>query len=235
MIFFGRRTAVDRVAARIELQPVGGRLNLGELTVNNSGDDTRAAALLQNISYLSQTIQQLQVATISYINFAGLVSIGALTVGVIQRQPLIEIFAPYGLSTVLVFLLQLYTDIERLVTIKEVLEAHVNSVIPAPAFLGLNRLSSKYRGRTSVRFVSVLLAIPLVLFGYHSIAATARLVRTAAMAERWWRRDLFYLNWIGLGFCLTVILWAGWEMIRAHRIALLETKETLGDLPNVTG
>ncbi len=162
---------------QIDLHPPGGRLKLDELTINTSGDYTRISALLQNIAYLTQTIQQLQVASISYINFAGLVSIGALTVGIIQPVPLVEIFAPYGLSIVFIFLIQLYTDIERLTTIREVLEQHANSKMPEPAFLGLNKWSSKYRGRLSVRLIAGLIAIPLGLFGYHSIEAMAVLAK----------------------------------------------------------
>jgi hypothetical protein len=187
--------------------------------------------MLQNIAYLSQAIQQLQVACISYINFAGLLSIGALTVGIIQPVPLVEVFAPYALSIVFIFLIQLYTDIERLMTIREVFEQHANSQMPKPAFLGLNELSSKYRGRPSVRLISVLLAIPLGLFVYHSIAAMSALTSSAKQGKHAWWEVFQYLNYIGLGFCLLVIIWAIYEMLRARSHALKEAGGTLGDPP----
>ena len=234
---------------QIDLHPPSERLKLDELTINTSGDYTRISALLQNIAYLTQTIQQLQVASISYINFAGLVSIGALTVGIIQPVPLVEIFAPYGLSIVFIFLIQLYTDIERLTTIREVLEQHANSKMPEPAFLGLNKWSSKYRGRLSVRLIAGLLAIPLGLFGYHSIVAMAVLASPAKPHKHLGRkvlpsppeqhahlvREVFqYLNYFGLGFCLLVIIWASCEMLLAPQYALRAAKETLGDPPGVS-
>jgi hypothetical protein len=221
-----------RFVSQIDLHPVGGRLKLDDLTINTSGDYTRISGLLQNITYLSQAIQQLQVASISYINFAGLISVGALTVGIIQPVPLVEVFAPYALSIVFIFLIQLYTDIERLTTIKEVFEEHANSQMPAPAFLGLNQLSMKYRGRPSVRLIAVILAIPLGLFGYHSVVAMEGLVNSAKRYEDWW--EVFrYLNYVGLVFCLVVIIWAGCEMLRAREHALLEAKDTLGDPPQI--
>lgn len=112
MIFSRRRVRARSFVGEIDVQPVGGLLKLDDLTLNTSGEYTRISALLQNIAFLSQTIQQLQVASISYINFAGLVSVGALTVGIIRPVPLIEVFAPYALSIVFIFLIQLYTDIE---------------------------------------------------------------------------------------------------------------------------
>lgn len=224
-------------AGQIDLYPVGAPLKLDELTINTSGDYTRVSALLQNIAYLTQTIQQLQVASISYINFAGLVSIGALTVGIIKPVPLVEVFAPYGLSIVFTFLIQLYTDIERLTTIREVFEQHANSHMPQQAFLGLNEWSSKYRGRPSVRLIAGLLAIPLVLFAYHSIAAMRALASSSKHSkhikhsEHIWQEVFKYLNYVGLSFCLLVIMWALCEMFLARRDALRETKATLGDLP----
>jgi hypothetical protein len=244
--FFHHRATVRSFAGQIDLNPAGERLKLDELTINTSGDYTRISALLQNIAFLTQSIQQLQVASISYINFAGLISIGALTVGIIRPVPLVEIFAPYGLSIVFIFLIQLYTDIERLTTIREAFEQHANSQMPRPAFLGLNDLSSKYRGRKSVRLIAVLLAIPLALFGYHSIGGMAALAHPAKQPRILGRkvlaspseqhlhlvREIFqYLNYVGLGFCLLVIMWALREMLLARRDALREVKETLGDPP----
>jgi hypothetical protein len=224
-----------RLVSQIDVNPVGGRFKLDDLTIETTGNYTRISALLQNIAYLSQAIQQLQVASISYINFAGLVSIGALTVGIIRPVPLIEVFAPYALSIVFIFLIQLYTDIERLMTIKEVFEQHANGQMPAPAFLGLNELSSKYRGRSSVRLIAVLLATPLGLFGYHSIEAMEALASSAKRHDHWWFEVFLYLNYVGLGFCLVVIIWAGREMLRARKDALLEARGTLGDPPQITG
>jgi hypothetical protein len=229
--FFRRRVITQTLAGQIDVQPVDGRFKLDELTIDTSKNYTRVSALLQNIAYLTQTAQQLQVASISYINFAGLISVGALAVGIIRKVPLIEIFAPYGLSIVFIFLIQLYTDIERLTTIREVLEAHANRQMTAPAFLGLNKLSSKYRGRGSVRLSPVLLAIPLFLFGYYSIVAMAGLVKSSSKHGHEWLEILQVLNYIGLGLCIAIILWAGWEMFNANKRARREVQETFGDLP----
>ena len=235
MIFSRRHAMASTLVSQIDLHPVGGRLKLDDLTIDTSENYTRISALLQNIGYLAQAIQQLQVASISYINFAGLVSIGALTVGIIKPVLLVEIFAPYGLSIVFIFLIQLYTDIERLTTIKEVFEGEVNSLMVAgPAFLGLNRLSSDYRGRLSVRFVSALLAIPLVLFIVHSRGAMAALASAPKRHDHSWWEAFQVLNYFGLGFCLITIAWAGYEMLRAHKNATLEAEQTLGHLPRET-
>lgn len=233
LIFFRRHVITQTLTGQIDVQPVDGRLKLDELTIDTSKNYTRINALLQNIAYLTQATQQLQVASISYINFAGLISVGALAVGIIRKVPLIEIFAPYGLSIVFVFLIQLYTDIERLTTIREVLEVHANSQMRAPAFLGLNKLSSKYRGRPSVRLITVLLAIPLLLFGYYSITAMVGLVNSSSKHGHGWLEFFQVLNYFGLSFCIAIILRAGWEMIKANERARREVKETLGDPPQM--
>jgi hypothetical protein len=227
LISFRRRAMTRSFVGHVDVRPTGGGLKLDELTINTSGNYTRISALLQNIAYLTQSIQQLQVASISYINFAGLVSIGALTIGIIQPVPLVEIFAPYGLSIVYIFLIQLYTDIERLTTIREVFEQQANSEMPRPAFLGLNKMSSDYRGRKSVRLIAVLLAIPLGLFGYHSVRVTMVLTSSAKKSEHVWQKLFPYLNYVGLGFCFIVIAWASCELFRAHRNAVREVAKTL--------
>jgi hypothetical protein len=232
MIFSRRRAMASRLVSQMDLHSAGARLKLDDLTIDTSENYTRISALLQNIGYMAQAIQQLQVASISYINFAGLVSIGALTVGIIKPVPLVEIFAPYALSVVFIFLIQLYTDIERLMTIKEVFEGEANCLMRAgPAFLGLNKVSSDYRGRWSVRFISVLLAIPLVLFMVHSRGAMAALVSSPKRHDHSWWEAFQVFNYFGLGFCLVTIAWAGYEMLRAHESAILEAEQTLGHLP----
>jgi hypothetical protein len=239
---FRQRIMARSSVRQIDVRPVGGHFKLDQLTVDTSGNYTRVSALLQNIAYLTQAIQQLQVASISYINFAGLISVGALTVGIIRQVSLVEILAPYGLSIVFIFLIQLYTDIERLITIREVLEEHANYHMPAPAFLGLNKFSSKYRGRLSVRLVTALLAIPLVLFGYHGIVAMTslaspaakhghRLADSAVRHRQEWLEFFRYLNYVGLGLCFFILLWASLELILAHGRAVREVKETLGETP----
>lgn len=232
---FSRRHAIKRnFITQIDVHPGGGPVKLDDLTIDTSRNYTRTGALLQNIGYLSQAIQQLQVASISYINFAGLISIGALTVGIIRPVPLVEIFAPYGLSIVFIFLIQLYTDIERLITIKEFLEEHANRQMQAPAFLGLNDLSSDYRGRKSVRLIAFLLAIPLALFIYHSIGAMASLTSSTNRHGHWWM-GFRYLNYFGLAFSLFVIIRAGYEMFRAREDAICAAKSALGDPRRITG
>jgi hypothetical protein len=176
-----------------------------------------------HIGELSRAIQQLQIATISYINFAGLISVGALTVGIIQPEPLIGIFAPYALTVVLVFLLQLYTDIERLITLREIVETHLNNALGEPAFLGLNKHSSQHRGRVSVRLVAVLLIFPLLGLAYYSYS------QTSAMHQVWSNIYVHWWNVMGLSFCGVVLLWAAFEMFRAGPRAVREARLTLGE------
>jgi hypothetical protein len=212
---------------RVRLDPVVGRLQLEELTIGSSREDTRISALLLNIGELSRTIQQLQIATISYINFAGLISVGALTVGLIKPERLIEVFSPYALTVVLSFLVQLYTDIERLITIREIMERRVNDALDAPAFLGINELSSRHRGRFSVRLVTPLLALPVLLFAFHSWQTTRQ------PAYHWWILNLHVINSIGLAFCGLLLTGGTAEMFFARPRAMREAAKTLGELPGV--
>jgi hypothetical protein len=217
---FGRRVELDPLS----LRPFTAR-------VETSEDDSRERALLFHIGELSRATQQLQISTISYINFAGLVSVGALTVGLLEPEPLVEIFAPYALAAILAFLLQLYTDIERLVTIREVLEGHLNLCLAKPAFLGINWRSRRHRGRGSVRLSAALLAGPLLFFAYHSMETTAK-----ATASRWYFPDHFdrhCANLIGIAFCGSVVTFALVEMLQITRRATAEAEEVLGATPRL--
>jgi hypothetical protein len=223
LTFWRRRLALEPLMGRVQLDPVAGRLRVDELTIGTSREDTRINALLLNIGELSHAIQQLQIATISYINFAGLISVGALTVGLIKPERLIEIFSPYALTVVLAFLVQLYTDIERLTTLREIMERRVNDTLDTPAFLGINELSSRHRGRFSVRLVAPLLALPILLFAFHSWQTTRH------PAQHWWIFNLHIVNTIGLAFCALLLVSGAAEMLFARPRAIREAAATLGD------
>jgi len=225
VIFRRRPVELMPFIGRIDLQPVDGQFTVGDLTISTHRDDTRVTALLLHIGELSRAIQQLQIATISYINFAGLISVGALTVGIVKPERLVGVFAPYALTVVLVFLLQLYTDIERLITLREIVEAHLNRALHAPAFLGMNELSSKHRGRVSVRLVAILLAFPLLGLAYYSG------IQTVGLRDRWLEVSVHWWNIGGMAFCSLVLAWAAFEMVRAHPRAKREARSTLGDVP----
>ena len=224
-MFPPRHIEIDSLVGRADVLPIQGRISVGDLSVSTDRDDTRATALLAHIGELTKATQQLQTSTISFINFAGLISAGALTVGITQSKPLIGIFAPYALTVALAFLLQLYTDIERLITLREFVEGHLNGALNAPAYLGINIFSSRHRNRISVRLVAVLLAIPLLGIGFYSIK------QTSSTHPHWHGINLHWVNVFGLTFCVIVLVWAATEMFRARSHAIEEAQATLGVIP----
>jgi hypothetical protein len=203
-----------------------GRVSLDPVAVESTADDYRDKALLFNIGELSRAAQQMQVSTISFINFAGLITVGALTLGLVRSEPLIILLAPYGLIIVLGYLLQLYTDIERMTTLREVFEKHANLRLGAPAFLGFNPLSRRYRGRLSVRLLGILNAAPLVLLGYFSLTEASR-----HAAPSWSPLSFVVLHGLALSLCAVVPIRAGWEMLRAREGAVREAEAVLGPTP----
>ena len=60
-----------------------------------------------------------------------------------------------------------------------------------------------------------------------------RLAVSAAEHGNAWLEFFRYLNYVGLGFCLFAILWAGWEMVLAHESAVREVRRTFGDPPQI--
>jgi len=187
-----------------------------------AGRDAREKVLLTSIAELSRAVQQLQVSTVSFINFAGLISIGALTIGLVQSKHLVLIAAPYGLTIVMVYLVQLYTDIERLTTLREVSEKHLNAMLPTPALPGRNKVAVHYRGRLSVRMLGGLNTAVIIVFAGLGLAQTS-----GTPHPHFGPVDLHILNVVGLAICATILLTAGIEMLHAGANAEREAEAAL--------
>lgn len=81
----------------------------------------------------------------------GLIVAAVVTIGFARNeaQPLVTVLAPYALAIVIAYLLQVYTDIEKWVTLREHLEAQLLS--KGACMLQATVLDRRYRNRLSVR------------------------------------------------------------------------------------
>ncbi|GAA3717422.1 hypothetical protein GCM10022399_37510 [Terrabacter ginsenosidimutans] len=124
-----------------------------------------ADELRAEIARLDEDVRSASEAVDRVISMAGLIAAGVVTLGFARNasQPLVTLVAPYGLTIVVTYLLQLYTDIERRIALRQHLEDAMGSQgAPMHQPLILNR---SYRNRTSVRLIALVYAcVMLVIF-----------------------------------------------------------------------
>jgi hypothetical protein len=200
MPFVWRKQSSVKPPLAVSVQPI---------TVGSDRADSIERALSAHVNLLAEATRAMQQTTVSFINFAGLVGAGALTVGIIRHERLVTIFAPYAIAIVLCYLLQLYTDIERSLTHRELVEDRLNSLLGSPVFLGTSPGARRYRNRLSVRMLGALNAIPFLVFAGYSIQETG-----TPRHEHWGFLDLFVTNAVGLAVFAVVLVLAYLELVR---------------------
>jgi hypothetical protein len=137
--------------------------------VSVSGAERRAEILR-----LDEDIRALNGAVEKFITLAGL-AIGALiTVGLINKQVLVSMLAPYGISVLLVYLLQIYTDVESRIVLRAYLEKVESRAEKKLISLQPIVVDAKYRNRLSVQLVGVMYGIFMVGVIVNSIVSAAR-------------------------------------------------------------
>ncbi len=203
MPFVWRKHSSVTPPLAVSLQPV---------TVGSDRADSIERALSAHVNLLAEATRAMQQATVSFINFAGIVGAGALTVGIVRHVRLVTIFAPYAMAIVLCYLLQLYTDIERSLTQRELVEDRLNCLLGSPVFQGTSLEARRYRNRLSVRMLGLLNAVPLFVFAGYSIRETR-----FPHHEHWYFIDLFVANLVGLAVFAVVLLLAYLELARIAR------------------
>ena len=166
---------------------------------------------------LQQTISSAQ----QFVYFAGLIAAAIASAGLVHKETLIVIFAPYALTFVITYQVQLYSDVECLTALKEYLEKALNKEDPAPAYLEGVVLSAKYRNRPSIWAI---LSIYIVLMA----GVFAESIRLTYKHQPRWKSDiipwhvlnLHVVNVTGVIFCSLLLLIAGLELFLARRLTL---------------
>ncbi|WP_165970285.1 hypothetical protein [Actinomadura sp. 6K520] len=144
-----------------------------DATVGESEDGQILRILLTEVADLTKAMREMLMTADRFINFAGLIAVGALTIGLIKHDEgknwLALVFAPYGIALAFGYLIQIYTEVEKRAGYKRFLEARVNSLVGRPVLLESQINSRVERNRKSVIGMQVLNAMGF--FGLIALSA----------------------------------------------------------------
>jgi hypothetical protein len=120
--------------------------------------------LIGEISRLDQDVRSLGEKVDRYVVLLGLIVAAIVTVGLVSKgsNPFTPILAPYGLSFLLTYLIQIYTDTERRLSLREGLELRLNRLTNRDLLLQPYVLNHAYRNRLSVKLAAPFFVIGLV-------------------------------------------------------------------------
>ncbi len=145
----------------------------------------------EKLIYFGQISVRLQQTTISaqqFVYFSGLLAAAIVSSGLVHKEALIVILAPYALTFAITYQLQLYTDVECLTTLKEYLEKALNSEDSVRPYLEGVALSVKYRNRLSIK--ALLLIYVVLIAGIFSES-----IRLSPQHQARWKSGL--IPWEG--------------------------------------
>lgn len=144
-----------------------------DATVGESEDGQILRILLTEVADLTKAMREMLMTADRFINFAGLIAVGALTIGLIKHDEgknwLALVFAPYGIALAFGYLIQIYTEVEKRAGHKRFLEARINSLVGRPVLLESQINSRVERNRKSVIGMQVLNAMGF--FGLIALSA----------------------------------------------------------------
>jgi hypothetical protein len=143
--------------------------------VANIADPERVAKNSMRVEYLGHVYERLNATIASadrFVNFAGIIAAATLTAGILGNKPLIAILAPYALTIVFVYQLQLYTDAERYAVLVRHLEGLLNTEVGEQIFFTEKVSTIKYRNRWSVKGIQIAYGVVLATIFVVSLITT---------------------------------------------------------------
>lgn len=163
------------------------------------------------IERLDQDIRSATAGIDRFLTMAGLLGAAAVTVGLSRREaePLILVLVPYAMAIVMAFILQIYTDTERMYVLRQALEQHQWDATGDP-MLQTVVMDAGYRGRLSVRITSLIWAALLV-----GLFATSIWTGVETLATGW-----MWLHAVGIALAGLAIVCAAFELMRASKATL---------------
>jgi hypothetical protein len=123
------------------------------------------SALTARLQYLGNVSDRLTATMNSadrFVNFAGIIAAATVTAGILGKEPLIAVLAPYALIIIFAYQVQLYTDAERYTVLLEYLEAQLNDSTRQSIFRTTSVLDRAYRKRLSTSIMQVVYGIVLL-------------------------------------------------------------------------
>jgi hypothetical protein len=202
-----------------------------DVEVNGSRDDQLLQIMLTEVADLTKAMREFLMTADRFVNFSGVITVGALTIGGINHDHgnnwLALVFAPYGLAMAFGYLIQVYTEVEKRAGYKKFLEFQINRAMGKQVLLESQINSQVERNRLSVRLMQVINA-----FGFLALAALSGIETFRRYSgEKYWGGWLFNwstLNILLLCFVTLMLVRAGLENKNASGQAYERARDLYG-------
>ncbi|MYV54839.1 hypothetical protein [Streptomyces sp. SID3212] len=191
-----------------------------DVAVNESRDDQLLQIMLAEVVDLTKAMREFLLTADRFVNFSGIIAVGALTIGGIKHDDgknwLALVFAPYGLAMAFGYLIQVYTEVEKRAGYKKFLEFQINRTMGKQVLLESQINSQVERNRLSVRLMQRINAS-----GFLALAALSYIETLHRYSgEKYWGG--WVLNWSTLN--LALLCFVTFMLVRAG----LENKNASG-------
>lgn len=195
------------------------------LTEVNS--DRQLQIMLDEIADLTKAMRELLLTLDRYVYFGGLLAAGAFTLGVIHNKDGLDwlalVVAPYGIGLSFIYLIQVFTEIERRAGYKQFLEEQIRQRLHMPVFLYSDINSWGARNRPSNWGAMLINGAGLFIFSFFGVLQTRRYDLRGPSILGLHVLNLHYLNilaLVGLGAVLIAAMSENFrESGRAYRVA----------------
>ncbi|MGC0340774.1 hypothetical protein [Streptomyces sp. SLBN-8D4] len=185
-----------------------------DVEVGGSRDDQLLQIMLTEVADLTKAMREFLMTADRFVNFTGIIAVGALTIGGINHDHgknwLALVFAPYGLAMAFAYLIQVYTEVEKRAGYKKFLEYQINQVMGKQVLLESQINSQVERNRLSVQLMQRVNGIGFLILVCLSGRET---FHRYSDGKYWggWILNLSTLNIVFLCFATYMVVQAGLE------------------------
>jgi PPOX class probable F420-dependent enzyme len=194
--------------------------------VSRTSESFRHYEKLIYFGQISVRLQQTTTSAQQFVYFSGLLAAAIVSSGLVHKEALIVILAPYALTFAITYQLQLYTDVECLTTLKEYLEKALNNEDSVRQYLESVALSVKYRNRPSIKALLLIYIVLITGIFTESIRLSHQhQARWKSGLIPWVVLNLHVANVAGVIFCCILLVIAGSELVFANPSTLKRIKQ----------
>ena len=195
--------------------------------------DRQLQIMLDEIADLTKAMRELLMTLDRYVYFGGLVAAGAITLGVIHNKDGLDwvalVFAPYAIGLSFIYIIQVFTEIERRAGYRKFLENQARQLIRAPVFLYSDISSWKARNRPSTWGAMLINTAGLLAFSFFGVQQTRRYDTRGPLTFGLHILNLHYLNILALAILGLILGFAMLENLhesnRAYTVAQVVWKK----------
>jgi hypothetical protein len=191
------------------------RSKLAGVPKDDSGPAVQIQIMLSEIADLTIAMRELLMTLDRYVYFGGLVAAAAITVGLINhsnsRASLALVLAPYAIGLSFIYIVQIFTEIERRAGYKKFLEDQVRRQLGSPVLLDSDVSAWSARNRKSTWGAQIINAAGLSAFIYISIEQTRRYDGMGPSLIHLHVWNYHYLNVVALAILVLVLAAASVE------------------------